>query len=368
VTAVRALLLLLTAVLFSAGCSIWPTDERSSIPAKKPFQGQDQNEAPGKMLLAQEKLPTPPERPPSDPMSLNEYRIGKDDELDISVYGDDDLTKTQTVRPDGKIAFPLIGDIQASGITPDELREQMTQRLSRYLKNPQVTVIVSKYNSKQVFVLGQVRTPGVFRLSSDINVLQGVARAGGVTEEADLQGALLIRDARVVPVNFERLLKSGDFTQNILLRPNDAILIPNVSAKKAFILGEVKQPLVVTLKHNMTLIESISMAGGFTRDAKSENVLIVRGGLGNPQVITVNVDRITDSGTTGHSNVLLQPNDIVYVPQTLMAKIDRVAEHVSKILSPIILTEFGISLYPSVKSVITTGTTPQPTLIPQPQP
>lgn len=299
-------------------------------------------------------------------MSLSEYRIGKDDELDISVYGDADLAKIQTVRPDGKIAFPLIGDILAGGATPDELREQMTQRLSKYLKHPQVTVIVSKYKSKQVFVLGQVKTPGVLLLSSDIDVLQGVARAGGVTEEADLQGALLIRDAQVVPVNFDRLLRSGDFTQNILLRSNDAILIPNVSAKRIFVLGEVKQSLAITLRNPVTLIEAISMAGGFTSDAESQNVVVVRGGLGADNILKVNVADITGQGLVA-KNMPLQPNDIVYVPKSFIAEVGYFAEKISKILSPIILTEFGITLFPNVREVIRTGKNPSTTtVIPQP--
>ncbi len=367
-TAVRTLLLLSTAALVATGCSIWPTAERASIPIQRPSQGQDQNEAPRKIQFSQLKLAPPPERPASDPMSLSEYRIGKDDELVISVYGDDDLAKTQTVRPDGKIAFPLLGDIQASGATPDELREQVRQRLSKQIRNPRVTVIVSKYNSKQVFVLGQVKTPGVLLLSSDINVLQGIARAGGVTEEADLQGALLVRDAQVVPVNFDKLLRSGDFTQNILLRPNDAILIPNVSAKRVFVLGEVKQSLAISLRHPVTLIEAIALAGGFTSDAESKNVVVVRGGLGADNVLKVNVDDITRQGLMDN-NMPLQPNDIVYVPKSFVAEIGYFAEKISKILTPLILTEFGISLYPAVKEVINTGKNPQsPTLIPQPQP
>lgn len=367
-TAVRTLLLLSTAVLFAAGCSIWPTAKRASIPTQRPSQVQDRNEASGKIQLSQKKLPTLPERPPSDPMSLSEYRIGKDDELNISVYGDDNLAKIQTVRPDGKIAFPLLGDIQASGATPDDLREQVTQRLSKYLRNPQVTVIVSKYNSKQVFVLGQVKTPGVLLLSSDINILQGIARAGGVTDEADLQGALLVRDAQVVPVSFDKLLRSGDFTQNILLRPNDAILIPNVSAKRVFVLGEVKQSLAISLRHPVTLIEAISMAGGFTSDAESENVVVVRGGLGADNILKVNVDDITGQGLVA-KNMPLQPNDIVYVPKSFIAEVGYFAEKISKILTPLILTEFGISLYPAVKEVITTGKNPgSTTLVPQPQP
>jgi protein involved in polysaccharide export with SLBB domain len=297
----------------------------------------------------------------------NAYRIGEEDELEISVYGDKDLAKTQIVRPDGKIAFPLVGDIHARGLTPDELREQLTRRLAKYVKKPNVTVIVSKYNSKQVFVLGQVKTQGVLRLSADITLLQAISRAGGMTEEADLQGALLVRDAQPLPINFEKLLRHGDMSQNALLRPNDIVLIPNVSDKKVFILGEVKQPRVISLKQKVTLIEAISSAGGFTRDAQSKNVLILRGGLGSSRMTVADVDEITDAGQMAH-NMLLQPNDVVYVPKTLMAKAERYFEAISKAVVPIVLTEFGIALYPTVKSVLTTGSGPSVGLIPQPQP
>jgi len=312
------------------------------------------SEALYRIELLERQLPSKQSDAHPSASSRKEYHLGADDELQISVYGDDELSNTQTVRPDGKIAFPLVGDIYVIGMTPDELRTQITLRLSKFVRNPQVTVLVSKYNSKQVYVLGQVKTPGVVRLSSDITVLQGIAHAGGTTDDADLQGALLVRDAQIVPVNFERLLRNGDFTQNIPLHPNDTILVPNVSGRKVFILGEVKQPVAIPLKHAVSLIESLSIAGGLTRDGDSKSVVIVRGGLGTSNMFTVNVDHITDKAVTG-KNVMLQPNDIVYVPKTLMAHVDRFFEHVTKIIAPIVLTEFGIALGPTVYSVLNTG-------------
>lgn len=312
------------------------------------------SEALYRIELLERQLPSRPADSSPSVSSRKEYRLDADDEVQISVYGDDELSNTQTVRPDGKIAFPLAGDVYVAGMTPDELRAQITLRLSKFVRNPQVTVIVSKYNSKQVYVLGQVKTPGIVRLSTDITVLQGIAHAGGMTDDADLQGALLVRNAQIVPVNFERLLRNGDFTQNIPLHPNDTILVPNVSGRKIFILGEVKQPIAIPLKQAMSLVESLSIAGGFTRDADSKNVVIVRGGLGSSNMFTVNVDQITDKAVTA-KNAVLQPNDIVYVPKTLMAHVDRFFEHVSKIIAPIVLTEFGIALGPTVYSVLTKG-------------
>lgn len=299
---------------------------------------------------------------------LKEYRLGQEDELDISVYGDESLSKTQTIRPDGKIAFPLIGDIQAAGLTPDELREKITERLSKYLRTPRLTVVVSQYNSKQVYVLGQVKSPGVLRLSNDITVLQGLARAGGMTDEADLQGALLIRGVQILPVNFDRLLRNGDATQNIELHPNDTILIPSVSARKVFVLGEVNLPIAIPLRNPTSLIEALSMAGGLTRDAESKSIAIIRGGLESRDMLTVDVDKITKSGLAA-KNLMLQPNDIVYVPRSFIADVDRFLDHVARVVTPIVLAEFGVALYPTVKSVLKTGGTPAPiNLIPQPQP
>ena len=349
-----------------------------------------------------------------------EYRIAVDDDLEISVYGHKDLAKTQAVRPDGKIEFPLAGDIQASGLTPDELREQIRQHLSKFVKNPQVTVIVSdykskklsilgkaktqtvrpdgtigfplvgdiqasnltprelreeierglsayvknprvtvvvtKYNSKKVSILGEVEKPGLLRLSSDISLLEGISRAEGVTKAADLQGAFLVRHGKILPVSFEKLLRQGDLRQNVLLKPNDVIFIPNVSAKKVFVLGEVNKPLVIALKHRVTLIEAISQAGGFTRDAVSSNVLIVRGGLANPKIIKVNVDEITKRGKVAY-NVPLKAGDIVYAPKSLIANVASFFDYLSRIVSPLVIYETGITQLPDVKAVFNSGKT-----------
>jgi polysaccharide export outer membrane protein len=284
--------------------------------------------------------------------------------LEISVYGEADLAKTQTVRPDGKIAFPLIGDVQASGTPPEELREQIRERLSRYVRNPQVTVIVTKYNSKQVIILGEVRTPGMLHLVSDVTLLQGISRVGGVTDEADLQGALVVRNHQILPVSFEKLLKHGDMTQNIPLQSKDTILIPNFSAKKAFVLGEVNKPLVLPLNHEVRVIESIALAGGFTRDARMKNVVLIRGGLGNARVEMINADAMMKNGDLA-ANVVLHPNDIVYIPKTLIANVDRFFEHLRTIITPIVLAEAGMVLYPDVQTAVTKGTTrgTQPALV-----
>jgi polysaccharide export outer membrane protein len=285
-----------------------------------------------------------------------EYRIGVDDEVEISVYGQKELKKTQDVRPDGNIAFPLIGDVQASGLTPDELRDQIEQKLSEYVRSPSVTVVIVTYKSKKVSILGEVKTPGLLRLSSEISMLEGISRVGGITDNADLQGSMLVRDGKILPVNFKKLLRQGDLTQNVILKSEDVVLIPNVSLRKIFVLGEVKKPKVISLKDDVTLIESISRAGGFTRIAESRNVIIVRGGLGNPRLMKVDVNQITRNGKVVY-NVPLAAGDIVYVPKTLISNVVQFFVDMKNILDTILIAESGIILWPDVRSVLETGDT-----------
>jgi protein involved in polysaccharide export with SLBB domain len=239
----------------------------------------------------------------------NDYVLGEEDEIEISVYGNDDLEKTQAVRPGGYITFPLVGSIRASGRTPEQLREQITSQLSAYVRNPQVTVIVRAYNSRKVSVLGEVKAPGLHRISSNISVLEALSRAGGMNEDADLRGTLVLRGQQIVPVDFTRLLKQGDPTQNIPLQPGDVILVPNLNEKKVFVLGQVRTPQVVPLAPNLSVIEAISRAGGLTDDADLSGAMVVRSGSALP----VSFDRLM-RGSDLSQNILLQADDTILVP------------------------------------------------------
>ncbi len=341
----------------SAGCGV-PTQRQGAdsggapapaapIAADRPVQA-----AP----LVIEDAPTVVATPAVANGPVGSYVIGADDSLGISVYGESDLSNSQTVRPDGKIAFPLIGDVQASGLSPDELREQITERLARFVKNPRVTVIVEAYKSRRVSVVGEVQRPGVVPLAAQTRLLEAISRAGGITDNADLEGAVLVRNGRIMPVNFENLLRNGEVAQNnLLLEPADVVLIPNVAAKKIFVLGEVQRPLVASLKYHTNLVEAIAMAGGFTPNAHKENVLVVRGGLGAPRILKIDVNAVT-TGTLDQ-NVALQPGDIVYAPRSLVGDVDRFFQHLTTWLQPIVLAETGIFLGPDVSSVLQNGRT-----------
>ena len=150
-----------------------------------------------------------------------------------------------------------------------------------------------------MFVLGQVRTPQVVPLTPDLSVIEAISRAGGLTDDADLSGALVVRSGSALPVDFDKLMRGNDLSQNIHLQADDTILVPNLKDKKVFVLGTVRSPMVATLKPGTTLVEAISMAGGFADGARTNNILVVRGGLGTPTLMTVNFNDIVDGRPGG---------------------------------------------------------------------
>ena len=287
---------------------------------------------------------------------VKDYIIGLDDVLDVSVYGESDLSKTQRVRPDGKISLPLIGDIMAYGKTPISLRNEITKKLSKYVIKTKVTVLISEYRSKKVMILGEVRAPGLLRLSANIPLLEGISLAGGVTANADLRGATLIRNGKIVPVSLYRLLKKSDMKHNVILHSNDAIFIPSNSDNKVFVLGQVNRPGIMQINDRLSILEAITGAGGITGGGKHK-VVLIRGGLGDPEMFEIDIDKILAQGDL-KENIYLARGDIVYVPETFMTQVNTVLANLSNILSPIVLLESGITMFPAVKTVVRTGQAP----------
>ncbi len=158
------------------------------------------------------------------------YVIGADDVLDISAWKEPEITRTIPVRPDGKISLPLINDIQAAGLTPTQLAMIITEKLKKYLTDPQVTVIVRAINSRRIYIMGEVSRPGAFPMLPNMTLLQALSGAGGFTQFANLKGIYLLRNenGRQVkyPFNYKEVVKGQRPEQNILLKPGDTIIVP----------------------------------------------------------------------------------------------------------------------------------------------
>jgi polysaccharide export outer membrane protein len=245
-----------------------------------------------------------------------EYVIGAGDTLHISVWGNEQLNSTVLVRPDGKISFPLLNDLQASGLTPTQLRQTMTDKLQAYVRDPNVTVTVTAITSFNVFVEGEVASPGMHTLHQQMTLLHLIAMVGGVTDKADLTQAYLLRNNEKMPVDFYKLIKQGDLTQNLVLRPNDLIFIPDNFDRRVTVSGEVKAPQIIPYREGLTVLDVILQAGGFTEFAKRNNVRIVRHNGDHPDNIRVKLGDIMNKGLVDQ-NVRLQPGDLIVVPRSL---------------------------------------------------
>lgn len=177
------------------------------------------------------QAPGDPARPPEGVSPPAGYVIGPEDELSIVFFHDKDMSADVVVRPDGKISLPLINEIVASGSTPESLRERVQAAAKGYMKDPNVSVVVRRINSRRVFITGNVEKPGTYPLIGPTTVLQLIATAGGVKEFADTKKILIIRteaNGAQVPrtFNYKDVLAGKNMAQNIELKPGDTVVVP----------------------------------------------------------------------------------------------------------------------------------------------
>jgi polysaccharide export outer membrane protein len=161
---------------------------------------------------------------------FSEYKIGEQDVLTITVWRETELSGTVMVRPDGKITLPLLNDVHAAGLTPDELKNSLTEKLGPFVNTPQVTVAVREINSRKVFIIGQVGHEGSYRINSTTTVLQIIAEAGGLRDFANRKGIYVLRtqngSQQRLTFNYDKVIRGKDSKDNILLRPGDTIVVP----------------------------------------------------------------------------------------------------------------------------------------------
>jgi polysaccharide biosynthesis/export protein len=159
------------------------------------------------------------------------FIIGNDDVLAISVWKEPELTKSVPVRSDGKISLPLVGELQATGRSPLQLEQDITAKLKNFITSPEVTVIVEKVNSRKYNVLGEVSKPGSYFLTSSTTIMDAIAAAGGFRDFAKKSGVYVLRKSpdgseSHLKFNYKDFIKGKNSSQNIKLEPNDTIIVP----------------------------------------------------------------------------------------------------------------------------------------------
>lgn len=270
----------------------------------------------GKEVVFPEELP---EEPPGRPT----YRIGPEDELHVFVWQNPDLSLDVVVRSDGKISLPLIGEVEVAGLQIPELQNLLEQKYATYIETPNVTVTVKAANSLKVFITGAVRIstftagplPTGFPLRGDKRLLTALSQVE-IMEDADLREAYIIRGETIVPLDLHRLLKDGDMTQNVLLKPADTVVIPS-RLKEVAVLGEVDRPARYKVERQTTLLDALAVAGGVNREtAVLDLAYLARGG----RIVPVNFKRLIDAGDLDQ-NILLEDRDVIYIPSSQQNKI-----------------------------------------------
>jgi polysaccharide biosynthesis/export protein len=175
---------------------------------------------PIKAAEAQQRYPQPP----------TEYLIGPEDVLEISVWKEEGLEREVLVRPDGKLSFPLAGDVQAAGRTPEQVQTEITERIQRYIPDPVVTVTVKAIGGNKVYVIGEVKNPGSYVIGRYVDVIQALTLAGGLTPFARENSIKVLRreGTREIVVSFEyaEVKKGRRLEQNIFLRGGDVVVVP----------------------------------------------------------------------------------------------------------------------------------------------
>src|ERR1700737_2576660 len=259
---------------------------------------------------AQRKPPTP---------TVTDYVVGPQDVLKITSYDQADLSGKFTIEADGTFTYPLIGRFKAGGLTLRAVEEGLKKRLKDegFFKNPQITVAVELYKSQKVFIVGEVRVPGTYTLSGNMNLVEALARAGSTLPTAsgeavivhvgqDAAGPVIPAkgpdDPNLVRVNL-RELENGAFSQNAQLRDGDTIFVPR--AESIYVFGQVKNPGAYALQQqkNITVLQALSLAGGVTDRGATGRVNIIR--IVNAQKKEIRV-KLTD---------FVQPGDTIVVPE-----------------------------------------------------
>ncbi len=278
-----------------------------------------------------------------------DFILGQGDVLFVSVYDESDLTIDGIpIRPDGKISFPLIGDILAKGRTAAEIREELTERLAQFLVEPKVSVMVRQFNSQQYTIMGQVVTPGTYPLNTKVMLTQALAKSGGLkqgqfhatsVELADLSHSFISREGNMLPIDFVALFSGGDLRYDIPLQSGDYIYIPSGLKQEIYVLGEVNRADMFAYREGMSLTKALVISEGFSRIADLDRIHVVRGSLTDPELYVVNLKDIYAGRVT---DIAMEPGDIVFVPPTGLAKWSQV---VNQILPSMVLARTGMSLY-----------------------
>jgi polysaccharide biosynthesis/export protein len=270
-----------------------------------------------------------------------EYRIGPQDILEITIWKGLEATKSMVeVSARGTISIGFIDDFHAVGLTPSQLDERITERLTEFIKNPKVDMTVKSYKSKYVSLMGAIGTGtgGSNRVPMDgrTTVLDALGEQGGMAKNANMSDVRIRKKTgQTITVDLFKALFQGDLNQDVVLDNGDVVYVPWLTeeANRVYVLGEVRSPGIYSFKgSSMKIFDAVMMAGGATLFAKEGHTKIVRGDVTQPEVLSADIKQLTEEGDQTQ-NVDLLNGDLVYVPRSFIGDIKLFVDRISPILT-----------------------------------
>ncbi|WP_300156306.1 polysaccharide biosynthesis/export family protein [Solidesulfovibrio sp.] len=244
-----------------------------------------------------------------------DYTFTAGDKIHISVAGEPEFSGDATVRPDGKLAVPNGGEVQAVGMTAAQLQAEVTDRVKEYILKPTVNISVVGSGNNKVFVTGGGVKPAVVDITQHATLLNLLTSLGDISG-ADLRTASVVRDGRDIKKDFHDLIVGSDVSQDIPLMAGDTILLPPTASNRGvYVVGAVNVPKLVVYREGMTLLEAILDAGGFSKFASPNDTRIIRTTEGNGQIIKVQAKKLIRDGDLTQ-NVVLRGGDLVIVDES----------------------------------------------------
>ena len=269
--------------------------------------------------------------PSKENISLN-YVVGPGDELSITVWGHDDLSRDVTVSRKGDITIAPLAVMHVAGKTLGQVEKDVKKVFLKYVLDPRVSVAIKKYESQHVVALGELRStttlarttgPGRHILKGPTEFAEFLMSIGGPTQNADKKHIKLIKqDGIIITIDLNSYMIKSKSEEYIYVEDGDRLFVPSIVLEdKVFVMGEVRYPKVVHYRAGMRLIEAIAEAGSFTESATIRSTKVVRGSFEKPEVISVATRKIFKKGSI-KNNILLEPGDIIYVPRSTIGSIN----------------------------------------------
>ena len=249
----------------------------------------------------------------------DDYIVGAQDVLKVTVYDEPTMSGSYRVDSDGSFQYPMIGRVPAAGLKPRDIAAALKMKLEDgYINRAQVTVDVEQFRSRSIFIVGEVRSPGKYPMTGQMTLIEALAAAGSTTPNASTE-VLILRprdSATTQPLTPDQMdqanvsrvslsdLQLGRLSENVSLREGDTIFVPK--AEKFFITGQVKSPGAYTYERGLTVLQAISLAGGLTDKGSGRRIKAIRTVKGKKAEVGVGLDDV------------IQPGDTLVIPQRLL--------------------------------------------------